>query len=77
MFEYDQSIVEALLAENPRFKTLYDKHRELKGKVHDAEIGVLPLDDLTLVKLKKEKLLAKDQMAAIIEVYRAQHTQHT
>ena len=51
-------------------KQLYDKHHVLKTKVHDAEIGTLPLDDLTLGTLKKEKLLAKDKMAAMIEEYR-------
>jgi uncharacterized protein YdcH (DUF465 family) len=30
--------------------------------VHDAEIGVLPMDDVTLHNLKKEKLRAKDKL---------------
>jgi uncharacterized protein YdcH (DUF465 family) len=70
MFEYDQEIVRYLLTGNENFQELYKKHRELKAKVRDAEIGVLPVDDLTLGEMKKEKLLAKDKMAAIIESYR-------
>ncbi len=70
MFEYDQKIVQHLLTDDEKFQRLYRKHTELKEKVRDAELGVLPVDDLTLGTLKKEKLLAKDKMAAIIESYR-------
>ena len=70
MFEYDKQIVDTLLEGNGAFKSLYRQHHDLKEKVRDAELGVLPLDDLTLSAMKKEKLLTKDKMAAIIEEYR-------
>ena len=73
MFEYDQEIVEILLKDNEQFQTLYKEHDELKTKVRDAEAGVLPLDDFSLGTMKKEKLLAKDKMAAMIEQYRREH----
>jgi len=73
MFEYDQEIVQQLLSNNEQFKQLYDKHHELKEKVRDAELGVLPIDDFTLGAMKKEKLRAKDMMAAMIESYRREH----
>ena len=73
MFEYDQDIVEVLLNDNEQFQILYKQHNTLKVKVRDAEIGVLPLDDLSLGTMKKEKLLAKDKMAAMIEQYRREH----
>ena len=73
MFEYDQDIVEILLGDNEQFQALYKQHHELKAKVRDAEIGVLPLDDVSLGTMKKEKLLAKDKMAAMIEQYRREH----
>ena len=73
MFEYDQAIVQALLTDNGEFKDLYKRHDELKDKVRKAELGVLPLDDQTLVAMKKEKLLTKDKMAAMINVYRREH----
>ncbi len=73
MFEYDQDIVEVLLNDNEQFQILYKQHNTLKAKVRDAEIGVLPLDDLSLGTMKKEKLLAKDKMAAMIERYRREH----
>ena len=73
MFEYDQDIVEVLLNDNEQFQALYQEHNALKEKVRDAELGVLALDALSLGTMKKEKLLAKDKMAAIIEQYRREH----
>ena len=73
MFEYDQKIVEVLLSDNEQFQALYKEHNALKEKVRDAEIGVLPLDALSLGTMKKEKLLAKDKMAVMIEQYRREH----
>lgn len=70
MFEHDQEIVNSLLHEDDDFKRLYDKHTQLKQRVIEANIGTQPLDDYTLEKLKKEKLLLKDRMASIIENYR-------
>ena len=76
MFEYDQQIVESLLQDNDVFKSLYERHEELKTLVHDAELGTSPMDDMTLGTMKKEKLLAKDKMAAIIEEYRKAKAVH-
>lgn len=73
MFEYDQAIVDTLLTDNQRFQELYKQHHELKEKVKNAELGVLPMDDATLGTMKREKLLAKDKMAAMIEEYRREH----
>lgn len=72
MFEHDQEIVQQLLAENADFKVLYDKHEKLDETVDKAGTGVLPLDDMTLEKMKKEKLLVKDKMALMIAKYRRQ-----
>ena len=73
MFEYEQDIVARLLEENRRFKSLYDKHERLDQDVHEAEIGTLAVDDMELHKWKKEKLLAKDMMAAMITAYKREH----
>ena len=73
MFEYDQQIVEALLTENDDFKRLYEKHVELKQRVHEANAGTEPVDDYALENMKKEKLLLKDRMAAMIQDYRRAH----
>ncbi len=73
MFEFDQDAVEILLTDNEAFRRLYDKHASLKSQVRDANLGATPMDDMTLENLKKEKLMIKDQMAAIIREYRQVH----
>jgi uncharacterized protein YdcH (DUF465 family) len=54
--------VESLLKSNPEFKQLYQHHKELDRRVMNAELGVNPVDDLTLTQLKREKLAAKDRL---------------
>ena len=73
MFEYDQEIVEALLSENDDFKRMYQKHGELKDRVHGAHTGTSAMDDFSLENIKKEKLMLKDRMAAMIEDYKREH----
>lgn len=73
MFEYEQDTVEELLKGDQRFQSLFREHADLKEQVHDAEIGVHPMDDLALVRLKRQKLLTKDKMAHMIQRY---HTAH-
>lgn len=63
MFEgQSQTEVEALIKSDPEFRQLYRRHQQLNSQVMDAELGVLPIDDLTLNRWKKEKLLAKDRL---------------
>ena len=65
MFEGQQKEVEVYMSNDSEFRSLYLKHRELDKQVLDAELGVLPLDDMSLVRLKKEKLWAKDKLTAM------------
>ena len=62
MFEQNQKEIESLMQSNAEFRSLYQRHRELDGKVRDAELGVLPMDSVTLLNMKKEKLHAKDKL---------------
>ena len=72
MFEHEQETVQELLSDNDEFRRLFEKHQDLHKQVHEAEIGAAPMDDLSLVRLKKEKLLAKDRMARIMSTYQAE-----
>jgi uncharacterized protein YdcH (DUF465 family) len=54
--------LESLLKSNPEFKQLYQQHKELDRRVMNAELGVNPVDDLTLTRMKREKLAAKDRL---------------
>lgn len=63
MFENQQrDDVEALMEADAEFRRLYQKHKQLDSKVHDASIGALPIDDSALSRMKREKLLAKDKL---------------
>jgi uncharacterized protein YdcH (DUF465 family) len=65
MFEQNPKEVEALMQSNAEFRSLYQRHKELDSKVRDAELGVLPMDDVTLHNMKKEKLHAKDKLTSM------------
>jgi len=68
MFEgQPQTDVDALIQANPEFRQLYQRHRELDKQVLDAELGVLPIDDMTLAQLKREKLAAKDRLTRLYD----------
>ncbi|MFC5577104.1 YdcH family protein [Lysobacter niabensis] len=68
--EQPQQEIDALMRSNPEFKQLYQRHRDLDKKVMDAELGVLPIDDVTLSQMKREKLAAKDRL---VRLYDAGH----
>ena len=63
MFEnHPREDIEAIMKANIEFRRLFLRHRELDSKVHDAEIGVLPMDGTTLNGMKREKLVAKERL---------------
>ncbi|MDR0183645.1 MULTISPECIES: YdcH family protein [Lysobacter] len=68
--ERPQPEIEALMKANPEFKQLYQRHKDLDKRVMDAELGVLPIDDITLAQMKREKLAAKDRL---VRMYDLQH----
>ena len=68
--EQPQQEIDALMRSNPEFKQLYQRHRDLDKKVMDAELGVLPIDDVTLNQMKREKLAAKDRLVRLYDAGR-------
>jgi uncharacterized protein YdcH (DUF465 family) len=63
MFENQQrEDVEAFLDADPEFRRLYQQHRKLDSKVHDATSGVLPMDSARLAVMKRQKLQAKERL---------------
>lgn len=65
--ERPQPEIDALIKTNPEFKQLYQRHKDLDKKVMDAELGVLPIDDITLGQMKREKLAAKDRLVQLYD----------
>jgi|TARA_B110000091_G_C13607690_1_gene387412 uncharacterized protein YdcH (DUF465 family) len=70
MFEYDQKIVNSLLNENNDFKRLFEKHNILKSTIKDANEKNIKVNRFSLEGLKKEKLILKDKMSTMIEIYK-------
>ncbi|RRS30443.1 MAG: hypothetical protein P794_07125 [Epsilonproteobacteria bacterium (ex Lamellibrachia satsuma)] len=69
LHEYRDEIHE-LKQQNAHFTKIFEKHNELDQKIDDAEAGRLPLTDMELETLKKEKLLLKDEAYKMIMDYR-------
>ena len=68
MFEgQPQAELDAMFQANPELRQLYQRHKDLDKKVLDAELGVLPVDDVTLAQMKREKLAAKDRLTRIYD----------
>ena len=74
MFEgQPQDELEAMMKGDSEFRQLLQRHRELDKQVLDAELGVLPLDDNTLSRMKREKLYAKDRLIRVYETKQQHH----
>jgi uncharacterized protein YdcH (DUF465 family) len=66
MFEHHQDLLEELIRDNEDFRRNYNRHQELDKQVTAAELGTAPMEDLALVRLKKEKLWLKDKLAVLM-----------
>ena len=62
-------IVQALVNENPEFKSLFRRHRELDKQVDKAGGGQLAISDESLEQMKLERLQIKDRMCAMVNEY--------
>lgn len=69
LHEYRDEIHE-LKQQNAHFAKIFEKHNEIDKKVEDAEAGRIPITDIELETLKKEKLLLKDEAYKMIMDYR-------
>jgi uncharacterized protein YdcH (DUF465 family) len=67
--EYREEISQ-LKQSNAHFAKIFEKHNELDQKAKDADEGRLHLTDTELEKIKKEKLLLKDEALRIILEYK-------
>jgi len=67
--EYRKEISE-LKVKNAHFAKIFEKHNELDQKAKDADEGRLHLSDYELEKIKKEKLLLKDEALHMILEYK-------
>jgi len=63
--EYRSEITE-LKQNNRHFERIFEKHNKLDQDVKDAEHGRVGMSDIEIEKMKKEKLLLKDEMLKMI-----------
>ncbi len=71
MFEHRQDVMEKLMKESEDFRRIFNRHQQLDKRVSEAELGTAPMEDLALNQLKKEKLLAKDRLAYLMDTVAA------
>ncbi len=71
--EYRQEISE-LKQKNAHFAKIFERHNELDQKAKDADEGRLHLSDTELERIKKEKLLLKDEALQMILQYKKEQT---
>ena len=67
MFEDQLQAVQELLGSDKKFRQLYDQHQAIKEEIEENTHN---RDQFSLERLKKQKLMLKDQMAVILN----QHT---
>ena len=67
--EYRTEITE-LKQSNAHFANIFNKHNKLDDDVKDAEHGRVCMSDIEIEKMKKEKLLLKDEMLKMILEFR-------
>ncbi|HEX5624100.1 MAG TPA: DUF465 domain-containing protein [Sulfuricurvum sp.] len=60
-------------ATNAHFLKIFDQHNALDDQITKAENGEVPMTDVEMEQLKKEKLLLKDQAYAMIIEYKKAH----
>ena len=70
-----QDLKDQLLQTDEEFHTLFAKHHELEGRLHEltAKAYLSEPEQVEEVTLKKRKLLLKDRMEAIVRGYQQQH----
>lgn len=60
-------------AANAHFLKIFDKHNALDDQITKVENGDIPMTDVELEGLKKEKLLLKDEAYAMIMEHKKTH----
>lgn len=67
MFPEYRDLISRLKTEDAHFSRLFERHNELDHQIHNMETGVAPADSVAIEALKREKLLLKDQLYAVLK----------
>ena len=72
LHEY-RDIISKLKVENAHFAKIFERHNELDKVVTEVEEGRRHMGDFELEKLKKEKLMLKDEAYLMIIKYKKEN----
>lgn len=67
MFPEYRDLISRLKGHDIHFTRLFDKHNELDQRIQNMEALIQPSTQPEIENLKKEKLLLKDQLYAILK----------
>lgn len=69
----DQTLIQKLCEENPRFRKLYEEHVifDKQLRVMDDRVYLSPEEEMDRRRMQKLKLSGKDEMEMILREYRA------
>lgn len=70
MWHEYRDLMSELKGKDAHFDKLFEKHNELDDKIKDAEAGRIHLDSLEISKLKKEKLVVKEELGEYLAHYK-------
>lgn len=70
MWHEYRELMSELKGKDAHFDNLFEKHNELDDKIKDAEEGRIHLGSLEISKLKKEKLLVKEELGSYLANYK-------
>jgi len=67
MFPEFRDLITRLKGHDHHFTRLFDKHNDLDQTIKNMEANIQPATQVEIENLKKEKLLLKDQLYAILK----------
>ncbi len=72
MTEIDQSLIQQLCEENPRFRKLHEEHLLFEKQLQelDDRVYLTPEDEIDRKKIQKLKLAGKDEMERLLRDFR-------
>jgi uncharacterized protein YdcH (DUF465 family) len=56
----------ALKTQDAHFARLFDEYHQVNREIHRAETNIEPMDDLTMIDLRKTRLRLKDQLYGLL-----------
>ena len=67
--DIDQNLLQDLIENNPRFRMLYEEHVIFEKQLteYEKKVFLTPQEELEKNKVKKMKLVGKDEMEKIVQ----------